>query len=108
MTSVMKRFTLCNYRSLPSVHGRATYYDPLTKTKRDWIVLNFLTMSQYSLSTTGQWSFYRRGTENSSLTGSESVAFPGTFPLSIKDLTVGYSGKDIFTSSSRAVRAVPL
>ena len=53
-------------------------------------------MRQYPLSTTGQQSFYRRGTENRILTDSESVAYPGTFPWSIKDLTVSYSGKDIF------------
>ena len=101
--SVIKWFTLCSHQSLPSVHGRATCFDHLTKTKRDWTFLTFLTMRQYSLSMTGQWSFYDRGAENRSLAGSESVAYLGTFPWSIEDLTVSYSGKDMFTSSSHAV-----
>ena len=34
--------------------------------------------------------------------GSESMVFHGTFPCSFENLTVAYSGKDVFTSSSHA------
>ena len=70
-------------------------------------VLPVLDNSQTAASSCRYVLVLNQSTENCSLTGSESMAYLGTFPWSIEDLTVSYSGKDMFTSSNHAVRTVP-